>query len=169
MHHLTSGERQQILVCLVRCREILGFPFPAQRKEVAVRPIISRSAVNHSSDRAGEFFIIHMHFLSNKKTSYPCISTQIARYGCHACPRRSRLSGFCHQLGKLPAVFLNRSFNQSPIAIKHSEKNSSREDVSGLAHGLLCTTQTTHHGTSATEHQTTNRRSTERYIFASAD
>lgn len=33
---------------------------------IAVRPVISRSAVDHSSDRAGEFFIIHVHFLSNK-------------------------------------------------------------------------------------------------------
>ena len=89
--YLICGECQQLLVHLMRRREILGFPLPAQRKEVAVRPIISRSAVDHGSDRAGEFFIIHVHFLSNKKTSYLCISTQIARHGCHSCPCRSRL------------------------------------------------------------------------------
>ena len=89
--YLICGECQQLLVHLMRRREILGFPLSTQRKEVAVRPIISRSAVDHGSNRAGEFFIIHVHFLSNKKTSYPCISTQIARYGCHSCPCRSRL------------------------------------------------------------------------------
>ena len=65
--YLICGECQQLLVRLMRRREILGFPFPAQRKKVAVRPVISRSAVDHGSDRAGEFFIIHVHFLSNKK------------------------------------------------------------------------------------------------------
>ena len=65
--YLICGKRQQLLVHLMCCREILGFPLPAQRKKVAVRPVISRSAVDHSSDRAGEFFIIHVHFLSNKK------------------------------------------------------------------------------------------------------
>lgn len=86
---LKSGECQQFLVHLMCRREILGFPLPAQRKKVAVRPVISRSPVDHGSDRAGEFFIIHVHFLSNKKTSYPCISTQIARHGCYFCPCRS--------------------------------------------------------------------------------
>ena len=65
--YLICGERQQLLVHLMCRREILGFPLPAQRKEVTVRSIISRSAVDHGSDRAGEFFIIHVHFLSNKK------------------------------------------------------------------------------------------------------
>ena len=62
--YLIGGECQQLLVYLMCRREILGFPFPAQRKKVAVRPDISRSAVDHGSDRAGEFFIIHVHFLS---------------------------------------------------------------------------------------------------------
>ena len=62
--YLIGGECQQLLVCLMCRREILGFPLSTQRKEVAVRPIVSRSAVDHSSDRAGEFFIIHVHFLS---------------------------------------------------------------------------------------------------------
>ena len=69
--YLICGERQQLLVYLMRRREILGFPFPAQRKKVAVRPDISRSAVDHGSDRAREFFIIHVHFLSNKKNELP--------------------------------------------------------------------------------------------------
>ena len=65
--YLICRERQQLLVYLVCRREILSFPLPAQRKEVAVRSIVFRSAVDHGSDRAGEFFIIHAHFLSNKK------------------------------------------------------------------------------------------------------
>ena len=69
--YLICGECQQLLVHLMRRREILGFPLSTQRKEVAVRPGISRSAVDHSSDRAGEFFIIHVHFLSNKKNELP--------------------------------------------------------------------------------------------------
>ena len=89
--YLIGRKRQQLLVRLMSCREILGFPLPAQRKEVTVRSAVSRSPVDHGSNRAGEFFIIHVHFLSNKKTSYLCISTQIARYGCHSCPCRSRL------------------------------------------------------------------------------
>ena len=69
--YLICGECQQLLVYLMCRREILGFPLPAQRKKVAVRPDISRSAVDHGSDRAGEFFIIHTHFLSNKKNELP--------------------------------------------------------------------------------------------------
>ena len=69
--YLICGECQQLLVHLMCRREILGFPLPAQRKKVAVRPDISRSAVDHGSDRARELFIIHVHFLSNKKNELP--------------------------------------------------------------------------------------------------
>ena len=62
--YLIGRKRQQLLVRLMRRREILGFPLSTQRKEVAIRSVISRSAVDHGSNRAGEFFIIHVHFLS---------------------------------------------------------------------------------------------------------
>lgn len=58
-----------------------------------------RSAVDHGSDRACRFFIIHVHFLSNKKTGYPCISTQIARHGCYSCPCRSLT--YCFSVSQL--------------------------------------------------------------------
>lgn len=43
-----------------------SLPGLGQGKEATVRPVISRSDVECGSDRAGEFFIIHVHFLSNK-------------------------------------------------------------------------------------------------------
>ena len=41
--------------------------FRHREKRLLCASIISRSAVDHDSDKAGEFFVIHVHFLSNKK------------------------------------------------------------------------------------------------------